>query len=74
MSGHRLLCPHCGIALGRKSPKTDKRGRPYARLTLNANAPHAGWTDKRGDKYVECQCGEKVRLPDGFEVVFPVAA
>ena len=57
----------CGRTLGTISRKRDQRGNPYDKLRLNENAVRVERILFRG-RYAECQCGEKVRLPDGVTV------
>lgn len=65
----RLLTCHCGRTLGMISRKRDHRGNPTDRLRLNENAVKVERVLFRG-RWAECQCGERVKVPDGVTVEF----
>lgn len=66
----RCTNPNCSRTLGTISRKLDYRGKPYDRLKLNPGV-HIGRSLFRG-QHAECQCGEKVMLPETVKTVeFP---
>lgn len=67
MPARLLSCPACHRTLGTISRKRDQRGAPYDKFRPNDNTQHVGRLLFRG-KYALCQCGEKVRLPEGVTV------
>ena len=64
-----LICDACHRTLGTISRKRDHLGRPRDKLRLDANVQHVGRALFRG-RYAECQCGERVPIPDGVTVEF----
>jgi len=67
MPPRSFRCPACGVALGTVSRKQDHRGKPRDRLRLTAQAVSVHRILFRGT-WVECQCGERVKVPKGVTV------
>lgn len=61
-----LICPNCGQTLGIVQRYTDQRGRARQRVVL---AQHIETRRHWFRLYVECACGELVRVPEDAEVV-----
>lgn len=64
MPARPFVCPACRATLGVISRKRDHRGKPVDKLVLNRNHHHVS----RFWGYVECQCGERTKLPDSTKV------
>lgn len=69
MPARAFRCPACQKPLGTINRKRDQHGHPYDKLKLNGNVQHVGRILFRG-RYAECQCGERVAIPDGVTVEF----
>lgn len=69
MARWAFRCPACRSDLGTFTRKTDHRGRPYLRLTLNHHVEQVGRALFQG-RYAECRCGERVPIPHEARVEF----
>lgn len=69
MARRAFRCPSCSAELGTLVRKTDHRGRPYLRLTLNHHVAHVERALVQG-RSAACRCGERVPIPAEARVEF----